>query len=68
MKQKIIGSIFNNNLIYENGNYRTDEINGVIRLLTHLEADFERHKKEKASKNADLSIWAPPLGFEPRTL
>jgi hypothetical protein len=60
VKQKIIGSIFPEKLLFENKTYRTSRLNEVIRLLTSNINDFEDVKKEKVDKIADLSSMAPP--------
>ena len=66
-KQKIIGSIFPEKLIYEDKKYRTTKLNDVIRLLCDLKADYGYKKTRQAGKYTSLSKKAPPLGLEPRT-
>jgi site-specific DNA recombinase len=64
-KQKIIGSIFPEKLIFENKKCRTAKINPAISVL-------HREKKDKNAKKHTLSDMllrdVTPFGFEPKTL
>jgi len=66
-KQRIIGSIFPEKLVYDDKKYRTTKLNKVIRLLCDFEKDFGVYKTKKAGINTGQSKKAPPLGLEPRT-
>lgn len=67
-KQLIIGSIFPDNLIFKEKNYRTTKVNEVIKLICSIDKAFQENRNKKVGKIADLSILAPPVGLEPTTL
>ena len=67
VRQKLIGSIFPEKLIFSKNKYRTTHLNSVLALLVGKNGDFKGFKKAKAPQNARLPNMAPPLGFEPRT-
>ena len=67
-KQKIIGSIFPNKVVFDGESYRTAQMNEVIFRLGSIYRDYKKAKKRKAAKNDSQSHCAPPLGLEPRTL
>ena len=60
-KQKLIGSIFPESLIIENGKCRTVRENEVIRILKGFEKDLKRKDRE----NPSLSCLVAPAGIEP---
>ena len=65
LKQKIVGSIFDGNLIFDGKNCRTPQLNPVIALFSNYNADFA--KKEKGL-NDQFFIQSPSAvrgGFEP---
>lgn len=64
-KSKIVGSIFPENLTYEDEKYRTDRINQVFALICKTDKVF---RKQKPGSYAGLSRVAPPAGLEPATL
>lgn len=68
VKQKIIGSIFTENLIFDKENYRTVKTNELISLITCKSALCGGIKQKQSDYKAELSYEAPPLGLEPRTL
>jgi len=49
VKQKVIGSIYIEKLIFEENEYRTIELNEVIAQIRKLGADYEQQKKRLAS-------------------
>ena len=63
-KQKIVGSIFPEKLIYSNNTYRTAQPNEIISLLYDVNEEFG---KGKATKNGNLPHPVTPRGIEPRT-
>ena len=67
-KQKIVGSIFPEKLIFDGKSYRTKKVNSFISLISSKSANWEGNKTKQATKNGSLSNMAPPLGLEPRTL
>ncbi|WP_115813263.1 recombinase family protein [Flavobacterium aquicola] len=68
VKQKIIGSIFPEKIIFFENSYRTTQVNELLTLLTLNINELGLVKKEKAIPKNGLSTYAPPLGLEPRTL
>lgn len=64
-KQKIVGSIFTENLVFDGKGYRTTKVNEVFALICCSGKSF---KTKKPSISARLSISAPPAGLEPATL
>lgn len=67
VKQKIIGSIFPEKLIFENNQYRTSKVNELLCLLTNNINGFVNGKKKKAIISDGLSALAPSPGLEPGT-
>lgn len=68
LKHLLVGSIFPENLVYEDGNYRTVRENAFVSLITSKSNNFKPNRKKKATVFGGLSTGAPPLGLEPRTL
>ena len=68
VKQKIIGSIFTEKLIYKENKFRTTKINEFIRLMTMNINELDEIKNGQTTNFSNLSTYAPPLGLEPRTL
>ena len=68
IKQKIIGSIFPEKIIYEHNGYRTTRKNELLTLLTTNINDSGGLKKVKADISVGLSTLAPSAGLEPATL
>ena len=66
-KQKIVGSIFPEKLIFSENTYRTAKPNEIITLLCNVNKDFGESKKEKATKNDSLSRLVAKGGVEPPT-
>jgi site-specific DNA recombinase len=64
-KKRIAGSIFPDNLVYENGNFRTARINSVIELVSNIDRASRGSEKEKAARLSDSSRLVHPTGFEP---
>ena len=67
VKQKIIGSIFPENLIFDHENYRTARTNAVLELFALKTNEIEEQKEKPIHNIANRSSKAPPLGLEPRT-
>lgn len=65
VKSKMVGSIFPENLTYEDKKYRTTRINEVFALICKTDKAF---RKQKPGSYAGLSRVAPPAGLEPATL
>ena len=68
MKQKIVGSIFPEKLIFDGESYRTSKLNSFVSLISSGSVSCDGSKIEQATKTSGLSKMAPPLGLEPRTL
>jgi site-specific DNA recombinase len=65
IKRRIAGSIFPDGLIYENRNYRTQQVNQVIVALGGFKRDFEEQKTKKATESGSFSRWVVRTGIEP---
>jgi site-specific DNA recombinase len=65
-KQKIIGSIFPEKMIFENKTYRTTTLNEVIALICRTGKGSGGNKKGQAFISENLSKEVIPLGLEPR--
>jgi site-specific DNA recombinase len=64
-KQKLLGSIFPEKLIFENGNYRTTKPNELLALLCRNDEAFKNHEIKKAAKISGFSCLVPGAGIEP---
>jgi site-specific DNA recombinase len=64
-KQKLIGLIFPEKLIYENGKYRTIKESEVFRLFLGKNADFTGLKEQWVGNFANPSQRVVPTGIEP---
>ena len=60
-KQKIVGSMFPEKLIYSENTYRTAQPNEIISLLYYVN---EEMKKEKVTKTGNLSYQVAGTRFE----
>ncbi len=67
VKQKIIGSIFPQNLVFNQYEYRTSPINEAFRLITKTINDLQGYKKQNATVSDSVFDYAPPPGLEPGT-
>lgn len=68
IKQKIVGSIFPEKIIFHEKKYRTTKTNEFLTLLTLNINELGKIKNGQTNIKIDLPIKAPPLGLEPRTL
>ena len=68
VKQKIVGSMFPEKLVFENNEYRTPKLNKAVEILCKTSKDFKGTKKGKNLQFVNSSLGVIPLGFEPRTL
>ena len=67
-KQRIVGSIFPEKLIFENNKYRTAKVNSVIALLCRSSKVFGGNENGKNLQIINSSHRVIPFGFEPKTL
>uniref|UniRef100_UPI0040486804 recombinase family protein n=1 Tax=Algoriphagus sp. TaxID=1872435 RepID=UPI0040486804 len=67
IKQKIVGSIFPEKLIFDGKNYRTVRMNSFIELISSKSKGLDGYKRKQVTKLSDLSNMAPPPGLEPGT-
>jgi site-specific DNA recombinase len=63
-KQKLVGLIFPEKLIYDNGNYRTKSESAVYQLLLNADKVFGENKKGQDTKNRELSFMVARRGIE----
>lgn len=64
-KQRILGSIFPEKLIFTENNYRTAEPNEIIDLLYNVDKAFKDCGKRKVVPKINFSHPVPPIGIEP---
>jgi site-specific DNA recombinase len=64
-KRILVGSLFNQKLIFGNDSCRTTTINEVLNVLTRNSKGFEGIKKEKAIISESFSASVPGVGIEP---
>jgi site-specific DNA recombinase len=64
-KQRIIGSIFPEKLIYENSEVRTAKMNKVVSLIFNESTGLGENKKGQNTKKSELSFRVESEGFEP---
>ena len=67
VKQKMLGSIFPEKLVFDGGAYRTTRTNEVLALLCSSSKGFSQKANEQEVISNDLPIMAPPPGLEPGT-
>jgi site-specific DNA recombinase len=67
IKQKIIGSIYAEKLVFENNAYRTTNINEVVTLICLPTEGSKDSKKKLASILGSQSHSVTALGFKPKT-
>ncbi|MDB5274693.1 MAG: resolvase [Chitinophagaceae bacterium] len=67
IKQKIIGSIFPEKLIFENNQYRTKSINRAVALIAQNNSKLLGHKKGLNENLIIQSSNVGPVGIEPTT-
>ena len=67
IKQKIVGSIFPEKLIFDGKNYRTVRMNSFIELISSKSKGLGGYKRKQVTKLSYLSNMAPPPGLEPGT-
>lgn len=59
VKQKIVGSIFPEKLIFDGKNYRTARMNSFIELISSKSKGLGGYKRKQVTKSSDLSNLAP---------
>ena len=67
VKQKIIGLIFPEKLIFEDKQYRTTKPNPILELITLNINELGVKRKDFPEINSEKSYLVDPLGLEPRT-
>ncbi|NQY11550.1 MAG: recombinase family protein, partial [Flavobacteriales bacterium] len=65
IKQKIVGSIFPENLTYSKNGFRTTRTNEAVLLLSNHNRHYEGKLKGQTRKKTSLSYSVNPIGFEP---
>ncbi|MBA3665618.1 MAG: recombinase family protein [Bacteroidetes bacterium] len=64
IKQKIIGSVFPEKLVFENNEYRTTKLNDVVVLICPTDKGFGKKKGGKKSDFSESSLRVDPERFE----
>ncbi len=67
IKQKIIGSMFPENLVFENNQYRTKNINPALELICNASKGCNENKKGLFQNILKQSYEVTALGFKPKT-
>ncbi len=67
-KQRIVGSIFPEKLIFKDGKYRTPKMNEAVELICRKDKPFGEGKKEKQLISELLSLEVRMKGLEPPRL
>lgn len=67
-KNKILGSMFVDKFVIENGEVRTAKWLPIVEEIMLINNDLENNGNKKVGKNTDFSIFAPKAGLEPATL
>ncbi len=60
----LIGSIYPENLYFENNALRTTRINEAVQLIYLINSEIDKHKKRTKSKKTSLSFMVGDEGFE----
>ncbi len=68
IKQKLLGSIFPEKLVFENGKYRTTKINEAIALISGYKKEFDVKNEGQTIAIDNLSYDVPRIGLEPTHL
>ncbi len=63
-KQKILGSVFPEKLIFSENTYRTAEPNELIDLLSNIDRDFKDYKNEQVAQKGDQFHPVTPVRIE----
>ena len=66
-KQRILGSIFTGNLIYEQKKVRTTKVNEVVSLLINTNKAFRKNNNGQSLRNLRLPTRVTPTGLKPVT-
>jgi site-specific DNA recombinase len=67
IKQKILGSVFPEKLIFQNNEYRTTKTNDVVALICPTDKGFGKKKGGKKTDFSVSSLRVVPTGIEPVT-
>ncbi len=67
IKQKIVGSIFPEKLVFDENSYRTSRVNEAFLLITKTITQLQGYKKQNATVSDGIFKDAPPPGLEPGT-
>ncbi len=65
VKQKILGSIFPQKLVFEDENYRTDGMNSALALILQSSSDLQKQKSGESIFSEKFSADVPRRGLEP---
>lgn len=64
-KQQILGSILAEKLVFEENQYRTIKLKGIVSLICRPGKGFNGSRNKKSSENSELSNVVPRTGIEP---
>lgn len=64
-RQQIIGSIFLEKMVFQDGELRTKKVNSAVELICKPPKGFRGNENKKSSEFSELSNLVPGTGFEP---
>ncbi len=67
VQKKLLGSIFPGKLVFENGKYRTTELNKAVELIGLFQKDLENKKAEHFDISTKTFENVARTGIEPAT-
>lgn len=65
VRKKLLGSIFTGKLIFEDGKYRTSELNEAVNLIYLFQKNLENKKNGNIAISENVSGNVPMTGLEP---
>jgi site-specific DNA recombinase len=65
VKRKLIGSIFTEKLVFENGSYRTSKVNEAIELMGQFQKELGKENAGSFFPTEKMSGYVPMTGLEP---
>ena len=64
-RQQVIGSIFLEKMVFQDGELRTKKVNSAVELICRAPKDFKEIENKKSSEFSELSNLVPRTGIEP---
>ena len=64
-RQQILGSIFLEKMVFQDGELRTKKVNSAVELICRPPKDLRGNENKESSENSELSNQVPGTGIEP---